>query len=75
MSSIDVSFKPSLFMTTMMDNSNWFGFENYLEELNYRIMIMYVDGLIRYFPFYTHSLVYQDNELLLDATGNLDADL
>lgn len=73
MSSVDVSFTPSLFMTTIMDNSYWF--ENYLEELNYRIMLQHGDGLIRYFPFYTHAMVYQDNELILDATGNLDADL
>lgn len=59
--------------TTMMDNSNWF--ENYVEELHYRIMNLHGDKQIRYFPFYTHSLVYQDNELILDATGNLDADL
>jgi len=33
------------------------------------------DEKIKYFVFYYHALAVQDNEFILKAFGNLDADL
>ena len=61
------------FSKMLQDNGNWY--RDYYRWLFLRVIEELGDEKIKYFLFYYHALAVQDNEFILDAFGNLDADL
>lgn len=70
---LEFTVQSNLFSKMMQDNGNWY--RDYYRWLFLRVIEELGNEKIKYFLFYYHALAVQDNEFILKAFGNLDADL